>query len=127
MPRVLIVNDDPDATFLMTRVFTRWGWEPVEAASVDEAAALLTRPFDLIVLDLTLPGASGVELLREVRARGLSVPVALMTGKDLEAVAPEVAGLNPDRVFMKSFTLDDLRDYVRTLFDRFHSARPGAG
>ncbi len=67
LPRVLIVDDDPDATFLMTRVFTRWGWEPVEAASVHEAAALLTRPFDLIVLDLTLPGASGVELLREVR------------------------------------------------------------
>jgi DNA-binding response OmpR family regulator len=124
-PRVLIVDDDPDSVFMMTRVFSRWGWEPVEASAVDEALALLAEPFDLILLDLMLPRISGVELLRAVRARGLSVPVALMSGNPTEATAREVEGLNPDRVFMKSFAVDELKDYARALHDRFHSARSG--
>ncbi|MCI5802376.1 MAG: response regulator [Oscillospiraceae bacterium] len=54
-------------------------------------AALLKRPYDLLLLDINLPDGSGLELLRESKALRVEVPVLLLTANDLEA--DEVAGL----------------------------------
>jgi DNA-binding response OmpR family regulator len=74
--------------------------------------------YDLVVLDLGLPGKDGMALLRELRARRDPVPVLVVTARD--AVADRIAGLNEgaDDYVLKPFDLDELVARVRALLRR---------
>ena len=74
--------------------------------------------YDLVLLDLGLPKKGGLEVLRSLRARGLDVPVLIMTARD--AVADRVAGLDAgaDDYLVKPFDLDELAARVRALHRR---------
>ncbi len=87
------------------------------------AAALRTEPYELLLLDLGLPGVSGLELLKNQRARGGSLPVLIITARD--AVADRVAGLDAgaDDYLVKPFDLDELAARIRALLRR----RAGSG
>src|SRR5207245_6466569 len=85
-----------------------------------EAAArvLRTEPFELVLLDLALPGADGLELLRSERERGLALPVLILTARD--AIAARVQGLDAgaDDYLIKPFDLDELAARIRALLRR---------
>jgi DNA-binding response OmpR family regulator len=89
-------------------------------------AALLERPYDLLLLDINLPDGSGLELLRESKALRAEVPVLLLTANDLEA--DEVAGLElgADDYITKPFSLAVLRARVNAQLRR-DTARQSAG
>lgn len=74
--------------------------------------------YDLVLLDLGLPKKGGLDVLRSLRARGLEVPVLIMTARD--AVADRVAGLDAgaDDYLVKPFDLDELAARVRALHRR---------
>ncbi len=80
--------------------------------------ALATEPFELLLLDLGLPGGDGLGLLKELRGRGSSLPVLLITARD--AVADRVAGLDAgaDDYLVKPFDLDELAARIRALLRR---------
>ncbi len=82
------------------------------------AEALRGEPYDLVVLDLGLPGRDGLDLLRELRRRGARVPVLVITARD--AVADRVAGLDAgaDDYLVKPFDLDELAARVRAVMRR---------
>ncbi|GAC1452030.1 MAG: response regulator [Steroidobacteraceae bacterium] len=92
-----------------------------EAASA--AAVLHTEPYEVMLLDLGLPGVSGLQLLQDVRGRGGSLPVLIITARD--AVADRVAGLDAgaDDYLVKPFDLDELAARIRALLRR----RGGSG
>jgi two-component system response regulator QseB len=92
-----------------------------EAASA--SAVLQTEPYELLLLDLGLPGMSGLELLKNLRGRGGSLPVLIITARD--AVADRVAGLDAgaDDYLVKPFDLDELAARIRALLRR----RAGSG
>lgn len=106
--RILLVEDDKNlgwATADGLRASFAVDW----VASAEEAtAAVATTHYDLIILDIVLPGRSGVELLRELRAERNTVPIILLTARD--AVEHRVAGLNAgaDDYVIKPFDLDEL-------------------
>lgn len=80
--RVLILEGDRALHESYTDILLERGFDV--ATAVDAAAALRALeagPFDAVLSDVVLPGASGVEILRAVRSRGLDVPVVLVTGK----------------------------------------------
>lgn len=85
--------------------------------------ALGNGVYDLVVLDLGLPGKDGMSVLRELRRRRDTVPVLILTARD--AVADRVAGLNEgaDDYVLKPFDLDELVARVRALLRR----RSGSG
>ncbi|MCC7081530.1 MAG: response regulator, partial [Burkholderiales bacterium] len=70
-------------------------------------AAALTTDFDLIVLDLGLPGLDGMTVLQELRARGAAVPVLILSARD--AARDRVRGLNAgaDDYLVKPFDLEE--------------------
>jgi len=91
-----------------------------DGLSADQA--LKTETFDLVVLDLGLPKLSGIVVLQNLRARGLTMPVLILTAR--ESVEDRVKGLDcgADDYLTKPFDLDELCARLRALQRRF-SAR----
>ncbi|MEX1295119.1 MAG: response regulator transcription factor [Candidatus Limnocylindrales bacterium] len=92
MPRILVVDDEPHITDVVTAYLTRDGHEVETAADGDAAFELARsgRP-DLVVLDVGLPGRSGFDVLRDLRASGVNSPVIMLTARD--DLIDRVAGL----------------------------------
>jgi len=90
--RVLIVDDDPDICFALRTLMQVEGWETGEAMSGEEALERLDEltGFDAIVLDYRMPGLTGIELARNLRAEGNFPPMILCSAylnDDVEAEA----------------------------------------
>ena len=87
MPRVLIVDDDPQARELLRDFLTAKDYEVIEAASGGEGLKRLReeRPH-LLLLDINLPDMSGLEVLREAKAIDPAVGVIMVTGMQEEAI-----------------------------------------
>lgn len=80
---VLVVDDEPDVRRVMAAVLSTAGYRVLQAGSGAEALDLVTRHADelrLVVLDQAMPGQSGKSVLRELRARGVALPVLGVTG-----------------------------------------------
>lgn len=79
--RILLAEDEDSLRRGLGRVLSASGYQVVEAADGSTAAALVkAQPFDVVVSDIDMPGANGIELLRVVRSTNLDLPVLLMTG-----------------------------------------------
>ncbi|MBK1717843.1 response regulator [Thiocystis violacea] len=117
--RVLIVEDDP---LLGPGLQTGLGQDGYAADWVRSAEpaehALRIEHFDVMVLDLGLPGRDGLALLRDLRRRGIDLPVLILTARD--GVAAKVAGLDAgaDDYLVKPFDLDELSARIRALLRR---------
>lgn len=84
MPNILIVEDDININNLLYEVLTKSGYECEQAFSGTEAKLLLNmkeNAYTLVLLDLMLPGASGEDVLKEIRKKG-KLPVIVLTAKD---------------------------------------------
>ncbi|NVL47972.1 response regulator, partial [Pseudomonas syringae pv. actinidiae] len=80
--------------------------------------ALRSEPFDLLLLDLGLPRMDGFDLLRQLRAEELALPVLILTARD--GTADRIAGLDAgaDDYLIKPFDVDELKARVRALLRR---------
>jgi two-component system OmpR family response regulator/two-component system response regulator QseB len=117
--RILLAEDDPQlGDGLM--VGLRQAGHAVDWVRDGIAAelALKSEPFDLLLLDLGLPRQDGVTVLRQLRARGQTLPVLILTARD--AVNDKVAGLDAgaDDYLVKPVDLDELSARVRALSRR---------
>lgn len=117
--RILIVEDDPVLADGLTRSL-RHGDYAVDCVN-DGAAAdhvLAAQSYDLVILDLGLPGLDGFEVLRRLRRRGASVPVLVLTARD--GLSERVKGLDlgADDYMIKPFDLPELEARVRALIRR---------
>src|SRR5512138_3443993 len=117
--RLLLVEDDRMLGAGVER-FLRQSGHAVDWVVDGEAAAraVATEPYDAILLDLGLPRRSGLEVLGDVRRRGLATPVLILTAQD--AVSDRVAGLDAgaDDYLVKPFDLDELAARIRALHRR---------
>ena len=113
-PLVLVVEDQPALAHLVERVLGEEGFRVALAfdgrAGLD--AALGTSP-DAMVLDVSLPGMDGLDVSRAVRARGLRMPIIMLTARD--AVPDRVAGLEAgaDDYVTKPFAFEELIARIR--------------
>lgn len=114
--RLMIVEDDAMLASGLARALQNEGYE-VTVADTGEAAldALGSTRFDLLVLDIGLPGIDGFEVLRRMRSAGQSLPVLVLTARD--AVDDRVRGLDlgADDYMPKPFALPELAARVRAL------------
>ena len=117
--RILIIEDDP---LLGAGLKTGLAQDGYTADLVQDATAaehaLRVDQFDLMVLDLGLPGRDGLDLLRDLRRAGACIPVLILTARD--AVSDKVAGLDAggDDYLVKPFDLDELSARIRSLMRR---------
>src|SRR3954447_21198417 len=116
---LLLVDDDAPIRRMLERTLTAEGYDVVAAADGGAALAAVERNVpDAIVLDVTMPGLDGLAVTRRLRAKGLRVPILLLTARD--AVHERVAGLDAgaDDYLVKPFEVDELRARVRALLRR---------
>ena len=91
-PRVLVADDEPHIREVVRAYLEREGYEVIEASDGDSALERARTPgLDLLVLDVMLPGRSGFDVLRTLRAEGSTVGVVMLTARD--DVIDRVAGL----------------------------------
>lgn len=117
--RALIVEDDALLADGLLRTFAANGFAADRVDNGRTADNLLRREdFDLIVLDVGLPGLDGFEVVRRLRARQQTMPVLILTARD--AVADRVHGLNlgADDYLLKPFDIDELIARAQALVRR---------
>jgi two-component system OmpR family response regulator len=121
--RILIVEDDPVFADGLTHTLREQGYL-VECLNSGSAAdqALAAAQFDLVLLDIGLPGIDGFELLSRVRQRKQKVPVLILTARD--AVHDRIKGLDlgADDYLTKPFDMSELVARVRAVTRRFHGS-----
>jgi len=117
--RILLVEDDPQLGDGLSIGLRQAGFA-VDWLRDGEAAdhALLSENFDFVVLDLGLPGLTGMRVLQRTRQRGQSMPILILTARD--ATGDKVAGLDAgaDDYLVKPIDLDELTARIRALTRR---------
>lgn len=114
MNRILIAEDEARIASFLQKGLRASGFTTKVVSDGEEAAALaVDRDFDLLILDLGLPGIDGVGVLNEIRARGERMPVVILTARD--SLSDKVSGLElgADDYVTKPFKFEELLARVR--------------
>ncbi len=117
--RVLIVEDDDAIREGLDMNLSLEGFRTAMARDGDEALQRLrAEPFDLLLLDVMMPGRNGFEVLRSLRAAGNEVPVILLTARGEEVDKIKGLELGADDYVTKPFGLGELRARIRSALRR---------
>lgn len=123
--RLLIADDDTEMRLLLAEYFRRLGFQ-VEERENGEAAleAVIGGRFDCFIFDVSMPGLSGIELLKRLRDRGIQTPALFLTAHD--ALSDKVAGFEAgaDDYLAKPFSPRELEYRVEALLRRGGAVAP---
>lgn len=124
---LLLVEDDPDLQATLQRTLSRRGMQvQVVGNGLQALEAWSQQPPQAVILDLTLPGMDGLQVLTEARERGLRTPVLMLTAR--ATVGDRVLGLNAgaDDYLAKPFDLDELEARLHALLRRSQHTGPAS-
>ena len=119
--RVLVVDDERPTRLLMEKELPRAGYLVTSAESGEEALEhLRTRDFDVVLLDLKMPGIGGMEALRRIRDSGASAEVVVLTGHPDVESAIQAMKLGAYDYLTKPFKLSELEEVLQRAAERRH-------
>lgn len=123
--RLLLVEDDAEIVAILTAGFREHGIDVAHGSTFRAGRTLaLAGDYDVVLLDVMLPGGSGFDLCRIIRDRGIATPILMLTARD--AVDDRVAGLEAggDDYLTKPFAFRELLARVRALGRRAPALAP---
>jgi two-component system copper resistance phosphate regulon response regulator CusR len=117
--KALVIEDDPTVGRFVQRGLEeqRWGVDLVADGEQGERLAV-SQPYDLVILDMRLPGRSGLQVLQALRARGLDTPVLVLTAQDAIDAKVETLRAGADDYVTKPFAFEELLARVEALSRR---------
>ncbi|MGE7673259.1 response regulator transcription factor [Lysinibacillus sp. NPDC094403] len=118
MPKILLVEDEKHIARFVELELKHEGYDVLVAFDGREGLALASSEnFDVLLLDVMLPGINGIEICRRIRTQSM-VPIILLTARD--AVMDRVAGLDAgaDDYIVKPFAIEELLARIRTILRR---------
>ena len=117
--RILVVEDEPDLKEITAKRLKAEGYG-VDTCDNGKGAQYYIEhtPYDLILLDVMLPGADGITVLKNIRKKGMKTPVLLLTARD--SIEDRVTGLDngADDYLTKPFAFDELLARIRVILRR---------
>ncbi len=117
--KILVIEDDPTVGEFMRRGFEEQRWQAdLIANGADGERMALSQPYDLIVLDMRLPGRNGLDVLRSLRAKGFERPVLVLTAQDAVDAKVETLRAGADDYVTKPFAFEELLARVEALSRR---------
>jgi two-component system KDP operon response regulator KdpE len=112
--RVLVIDDEPAIRRFLRTSLTAQGYSLLEAEDGEKGLAMLQRnAVDVLILDLGLPGMSGLDVLRKLRADGSSLPVIVLSSRDDETGKVMALDMGADDYVTKPFGMDELLARIR--------------
>ncbi len=118
--RVLLIEDEPNIIEAISFILSRDGWT-VHTHEDGQTAMdkMLSLPPDMIILDVMLPGRSGFDILRDVRAHDVTkaIPVMMLTARGQEKDRELALRLGANHFMTKPFSNAEVRDQVRNLIE----------
>jgi two-component system, OmpR family, response regulator len=117
--KILVIEDDPTVGQFVKRGFEeqRWGVDLVANGDDGEARAV-SEEYDVVILDMRLPGKSGGQVLHDLRARGFDRPVLILTAQDAIDSKVEALRAGADDYVTKPFAFEELLARVEALSRR---------
>ncbi len=117
--RILLVEDERKVASFVARALRERSYTVDIAATGEQGMQLAsTEPYDAILLDIRLPGLSGIEVCRQLRQSGLETPVLMLTARGLVEQRVEGLDAGADDYLTKPFALAELEARVRALIRR---------
>jgi len=120
MIKILIIEDDPELALILTNYLTKYSMEVIGAEDPYIGLSLLTQHnFDLIILDLTLPGMDGLEVIPKIREIS-NIPIIISSARD--DITDKVIGLErgADDYMPKPYDPRELVTRIKTILRRTH-------
>jgi two-component system, OmpR family, KDP operon response regulator KdpE len=115
---ILVVDDDAQIRRVMRTTLEAQGYDVDEAGSGERAVEfLLTTKFDLVLLDINLPGRSGIETCRDIRTSS-SVPIIMLTVRDTPTDKIEALDAGAQDYVTKPFTMGEMLARIRSVLRR---------
>lgn len=120
--RVLIVDDEAAIRRAIRPPLAELGFQISEASRGEEALQLLhANTYDVVLLDINMPGIGGIETLRRIRGFAPRLPILMVTVRDGEEEKVEALELGADDYITKPFSIRELIARIRTAHRRFHA------
>jgi len=117
-PQILIVDDEPQIRRVLRTTLISHGYTAVEARTGDEALDMLRNEHaDLVLLDVNMPGRSGLETCREIRASS-DVPIIMLTVRNTESDKVQALDAGADDYVVKPFGSEELMARIRAALRR---------
>ncbi len=117
--KVLVIEDDPTVGQFVKRGLEEQRWTVDLVADGEEGEQLAkSQPYDLVVLDMRLPGRSGLEVLRNLRSKGFERPILVLTAQDAVDAKVETLRAGADDYVTKPFAFEELLARVEALARR---------
>ena len=117
--KILVIEDDPTVGEFVRRGLEEQLWQ-VDLADngLDGESMALSQPYDLVVLDMRLPGKHGLDVLRSLRSRGFDRPVLVLTAQDAVDAKVETLRAGADDYVTKPFAFEELLARIEALSRR---------
>lgn len=113
---ILLVEDDSYLSQGLTELLQKNGYVPFPAAALSQArAAIQSRSFDLLILDVTLPDGDGVSFCQELRGQGCTAPILFLTARDEEFDIVRGLDAGGNDYVTKPFRIQELLSRIRVL------------
>lgn len=123
--RILVVEDDKHIARFLQKGFSENGFSVEVASQGQEGLSFaLQRNYDLIILDILLPGLDGREVLKQIRERGIRTPVIFLTARNTEKDIVRGLNLGADDYLVKPFSFNELLARSRALLRRGRVVEP---
>lgn len=120
-PQILIVDDDYRILKLLQKFFEKEGFRVVSATCASDAIDLIAKcDFDLLILDVMLPGTTGIELTQKIRSQSKKMPVIMLTALMDPVKREEGIKSGADCYLFKPFEPKELLDKVNNLLQKYY-------
>jgi len=125
--RILIVEDDEKMAQSLKRSLEMEGYAVDwinDGVKAEQRITLYQNEYDLVVLDLMLPSVSGLDICRSIRAKNISVPILILTARDMIEDKVTLLESGADDYLVKPFSLEELTARIKALLRRPAEAIP---